>query len=117
MSMDETLRVEAPKVSGQKVRSVLVKAGFKKAAFTGWVYSNSGFKVGKLRVAKDEDKIMVEYMPQHVYGVISREDSVKQAENRQVMLMRYLRTLKEAGLNVKAVEYTEGGNAAYLLVS
>jgi hypothetical protein len=116
MQVEESLRVEAPKVSAPKVRSLLVKAGFTKASYTGWVYANSGFKIGKLHVAKDEDKIMVEYMAQHVYGVMSREDSLRQAADRQAMLLRYRRVLSEAGLKVAPVEYSTGGNLAYLLV-
>jgi hypothetical protein len=118
---EEALGEEAPRLAGvklsaQKVRSLLLKAGLRKAAFTGWVYANSGFKIGKLHVAKGEDKVMVEYMPQHVYGVISREDSLRQAENRQKLLLRYREVLQEAGLEVTTVNYSEGGNVSYLLV-
>ena len=116
MSLEESLRVEAPKVSAPRVRNLLIKAGLNKAAFTGWVYANSGFKVGKLHVAPGEDKVMVEYMTQHVYGVMSREDNLRQAANRQKLLRRYSEVLQEAGLKVTAVEYSEGGNLAYLLV-
>ena len=116
MSLEDGLKPEVSQVSAAKVRSLLVKAGLDKASYTGWVYANDGFKVSKRHVAKDEDKIIIEWMPRHIYGVISREDALRQGQRRQRALARYQEVLEAVGLQVQAVEYSEGGNKAYLLV-
>lgn len=116
VSLDEAMRPPSPKVNGQRVRSVLAKAGMVKASYTGWVYANDGFKVGKLHVGRGEDKVMVEWMPEHVYGVASREVLLRQGVNKQQALARYKEVLEASGLQVETVEHSKGGNLAYLLV-
>jgi hypothetical protein len=59
MGMDETLARDAPKLDGpqlsaQKVRSLLTKAGFEKAFYSGYVYPRAGFWVSKLHVGRDD---------------------------------------------------------------
>ena len=115
-ALEEGMRPEAPKVSTQKVRSLLLKAGEAKAGYTGYVYANDGFKLQQHHGDKMGIKVMVQWMPQHTYGVASREEIFRQGQRRQMALARYRKALEAAGLPVEAVEYSEGGNVAYLLV-
>jgi hypothetical protein len=113
----EGLRPEGPKLSTQKVRSVLAKAGLTKAFYSGYVYPRAGFWVSKLHVGKDEDQVIVEYKPAHTYRPQNRDERERDLATEAQMLVSYQEVLSNAGLKVTRVERSPGGRLAWLVVA
>jgi hypothetical protein len=110
-------KLEGPKLSAQKVRNLLVKAGFGKALYSGYVYPRAGFWVSKLHVGRDEDQIIVEYKPAHTYRPRNRDERERDIAMEAKMLNQYHEALIAAGLQVTRVERSPGGRLAWLVVA
>ena len=122
MGMDETLaaespKLEEPKLSTQRVRNLLTKAGFTKAFYSGYVYPRAGFWVSKLHVGRDEDQIIVEYKPAHTYRPQNRDERAHDRGMEAKMLNRYQEVLSASGIQVTRVERSPGGRLAWLVVA